>query len=430
MIILVDALRKDHLGCYGYFRNTSPNLNSLAAEGTLFCNATSQASETLGSISSLFTGRYPTEHGSLWAQADDKTFLGPRLQLPTIADVLKARGYVTAAISASPIVGFVMNFNKGFDYFDQTLGLSGWQDFSAADLYQKVIGWLSQYKSEQGNFFLYLHFIDPHNLYRPPKEFIKYGEPKADPRDLEINMQMNALATKQGCVGITDMLLTEYGLSRKDTDRLSDLYDGEILCADHYIVAFLQQLKIRGLYNNTIIIVTADHGECFLEHGNLKHGGSLYQELINVPLIIRIPGVRGNKTNMQIVELVDILPTLCEVLNLKPHIKLSGSSFYKLFKNDKFVSDKLGLSQSLSAKLYTLRRGSMKLILGPNLLELYDLEKDPHEITNLKNENPAVLKKLLKILNNMLKKYRSTGKGTKVATKSELEMLRSLGYIK
>ena len=306
VLILIDALRPDRLHCYGYERRTSPNLDALAADGAMFTDAMAQAPETLVSTPSLFTGRYPQEHGMQWMERGPDIFIGPHLGLPSIAELLRGAGYETAAVSGSPIIGPGLGFDRGFDHFDQSRGLiSNSQGMNAGDLNVAVSEWLDQ-RDTRRPFFLYIHYLDPHHAYHPPREFAVFGTGAYTPQDQQLNVKVHQLAGQYKNTGITDAALAGAGLSRADVGRLSDLYDGEVLCVDHYVGELVRRLKDDGLYDHTIIIVTADHGQAFLEHGNLKHGGSLYQVLLRVPLIVRRPASRRGERIGGLVQEVDI----------------------------------------------------------------------------------------------------------------------------
>jgi arylsulfatase A-like enzyme len=431
VLIVVDAMRADRLSCYGYDRPTSPNLDALAAEGVLFTDAMAQGAETVTSIPSLLTGRLPREHGVLWVQLDGKVYSGPGLRLPTLAEMLKKHGYVTAAISASPLVGPGIGVDRGFDYFDQECGrVSVWQLKSADKLNQRAQLWLDRYRPGQGPFFLYLHYLDTHNQYRPPSAFAAFGRPGYTSRDNQVNADYNDVFDPQQWTPVTDRALAEHGLSRRDVERLSDLYDGEVACADHYIGELLLRLKHLGLYDDTIIVVTADHGEAFLEHQEIKHGGSLYQELLRVPLILRLPGLRGGQEVQELVEGIDLVPTLLDAAGIKTSAKMSGHSYDQALVRGEKIPPRIGLAELPSRKMEAVRDGSLKLIASPGGVELYDLSQDPGEKRNLVAARPDEVARLEGDLREVLAQHPPAPEGTQPASERELEALRALGYLK
>jgi arylsulfatase A-like enzyme len=431
LLIVVDALRADRLECYGYSRQTSPILNALAQEGVLFTDDMSQGAETVVAVPTLLTGRRPREHGVLWARRGDKVWMGPGLRLPTLATILKEKGYTTAAVSGNPLVGPSIGVERGFDSFDQRAGkVYTWLHASGVDINACAYDWLRTYRPEKGPFFLYLHYIDPHNQYRPPSPFCVFGRPGYTPQDDVLNKDMNDVSDPHFDKRVTREMLLKHGVSEADVDRLSDLYDGEVLSADHYIGAFLERLKKEGLYDNTIIVVTADHGESFMDHRNLEHGGSLYQELIRVPLIIKAPGIRGGQEVGDLVETVDVAPTILAAAGITPDVTISGRSFYEQLKSGKPINDEVGMAELPAKKMYAVRVGKLKLIEGPDQVELYDLAQDPHELRDLASARPDEVKRLKGVLRELLRTHPPAAEGTEPASQREIEALKALGYLK
>ncbi|OGL47868.1 MAG: hypothetical protein A2161_18610 [Candidatus Schekmanbacteria bacterium RBG_13_48_7] len=367
----------------------------------------------------------------LWIRRQNETYIGPSLHFRTIAEILNDNGYSTSGISASPIVGSGTSMDKGFVYFDQTCGhVSINQRRSATDLNQQVFKWLDTYQSGQKPFFLYIHYMDPHNFYRPPPEFVVFGRQGYELVDDEINKKLNTISENFGVSGITDEILEKSGLSHADISRLIDLYDAEILCVDHYIGELFQKLKNRNLYDNTIIVMTADHGECFLEHNNIKHGGSLYKELINVPLIIRIPGLKGGKKIDRLVEQIDIVPTILEATRIDTKQQFSGTSFYCMMTGKGDCGDDQGMAEIPGRNIRTLMRGNSKLIVSPEEIELYNLSSDPGEKNNIKDQRPEMVDELQAALENLISRLKINQTEPVPANNKDLEMLKSLGYIK
>jgi arylsulfatase A-like enzyme len=431
VVIVVDALRADRLECYGYQRQTSPNLDALAQEGVLFTDAMAQASETALSVPTLLSGRRPREHGVLWVQRGDKVWAGPGLRLPTLATILKEHGYVTAAVSGNPLIGAAIGVERGFDSFDQRPGrIYVWLHASEQDINTCAYEWLDQYRPEAGPLFLYLHYIDPHNLYRPPPAFCVFGRPGYTARDDIINREMNDVLDPYTQSAVTDAMLAERGLTRADAERLSDLYDGEVLSADHYVGELLERLKRDGLYDNSIIVVTADHGEAFLDHDGLEHGGSLYQELIRVPLIIKAPAVRGGQEIDDLVEIVDVAPTILAALGIETDANMSGHSFYEPLARGGGIGDNIGMAELPAKKMHAIRLGRLKLIESPQTVELYDLAQDPGETRNLAVARPDQVVQLRDMLRELLEKHPPAEEGTEPASRREIEALKALGYLK
>jgi len=430
LLIVVDALRADRLECYGYGRQTSPTLNALAQEGALFTDDMSQGAETVVAVPALLTGRLPREHGVVWVRRDGEVRVGRGLRLPTLATILKENGYSTAAISGNPLVGPSIGVERGFDSFDQRAGqVYVWLHASGADINVCAYDWLRRYRRDKP-FFLYLHYIDPHNLYRPPPAFCVFGRPGYTPRDDKINRDMNDVFDPHLDKRVTRAMLLEHGLTERDVERMSDLYDGEVLSADHYIGELLGWLKKDGLYENTIVIVTADHGESFMDHRNLEHGGSLYQELVRVPLIIKGPGIRGGQEVGDLVQSVDLAPTILDAAGVAPNATISGRSFYEELTSGRPIGDEVGMAELPAKGMRAVRVGKLKLIEAPDRVELYDLARDPRELRDLAAERPDEVKRLKAVLHELLKQHPPAPEGTEPASQREVEALKALGYLK
>jgi len=430
VLIIVDALRADRLGCYGYSRPTSPHLDALAAEGMVFTDAMAQAPETASSLPSLMTGWRAHEHGVGWAQRGDEVY-ARTTRLPTLAEILHRRGYATAAFCANPIIGPATGMARGFEEFDYPIGkLPVWRHGSASDVNRCALEWLGRRRFRNKPFFLYLHYIDPHNLYRPPSEFCLFGRPGYTAEDERVNVELNLVFDPGVDQAATDQALAKHALSRDDVTRMSDLYDGEVRCADHAIGELLQQLRDAGLYEHTIIIVTADHGEAFLEHDQLEHGGALYQELIRVPLVMRFPGLPGGRRVSELVESTDIAPTVLEAAGLEEVPPMSGRSLYSYLARGSPIPERPAVAELAARRAYAVRLGHLKLITSPDRRELYDLARDPRECSNLASAQPKEVARLATALQQELaRRPAAKGREQRLSPK-ELKALRALGYLK
>jgi arylsulfatase A-like enzyme len=304
VLVTIDTLRADHLGCYGYARPTSPFLDQLAAEGTRFADAVAPSAWTKPSTGTILTGLYPSRHGALYH--------GSRLSLPdgarTLAEEFQRHGYVTAAFVANPNVKRVFEFDRGFDeYFDapveDMLGLAAmraslfgrvcmalsrhqfnWNyENDCARMNRHVSAWLQANHARRS--FLYLHYIDPHIPYDPPQpwraEFLRddHGFPLHNAR--------------KRLVGI-------------------DLYDGEIRTVDEGLRAVAAEMGRLGIWDDTLIVITSDHGEEFFEHGVLGHGFDLTQEVVHVPLVARGPLIARGRVVEEPVALRDLAATVLD----------------------------------------------------------------------------------------------------------------------
>lgn len=307
LVYLVDTLRADRLGCYGYERPTSPALDRFATEAVLFEDAIAQSPWTKPSVASMFTSLPPERH-----RVQD---FGDKLpsEVETLAESLQVNGYQTAAIVTNNLVDKMFDFDQGFDTY---------QLFSqerAKPLNQKVLRWLDSRQPEKP-FFLYVHTLDPHAPYDPPASFREHWAKDQEAVDNEELRTLSRRALRRAQRRRQPLL--EDGLLQ----RMRDLYDGEIAANDAAFKELLEQLKERGLYDNTIIVFVSDHGEEFMDHRGLGHLHSLYEELLRIPCVIRFPGggaarVQGNFQH------VDLAPTLLANVGIQPPPSMQGRAY-------------------------------------------------------------------------------------------------------
>jgi arylsulfatase A-like enzyme len=277
LLISIDTLRPDHLGCYGYDRETAPNLESLAARSVRFANAFSTSSWTLPAHASMLTGLYPAEHGV----QTDISALPP--SAPTLQEALGEHGYETFAATSHVYLGARWGFDRGWDHFDGSAGQNSAHRPVAEAIINSGLRWLDERTDPERPFFIWLHIFDPHWDYSPPAPFDTSFDPEYDGEmtgDYEsLRPFIKALATAP-----------QPELSRRDLEHLLALYDGEIHYADRELERFLEALRERGIFDSTLIAVTSDHGEEFMEHGSLEgHQWTLHDEVVRVPLLLKYP---------------------------------------------------------------------------------------------------------------------------------------------
>ena len=311
VIIVVDALRADHLPLYGYPRNTAPFLSRLGAEGTVFGHAVSASSYTAESISSLFSGYYPsaTSWGTGWhaRPAPDRSTLAMRFQ--------KA-GYKTALFSESPMLDHP-EYKRGFDESVclTEFGVSG----QAPNLVARALAWLEANADRPA--FLYLHILDPHSPYAPPPEqyeaFVTDRPEK--PVEMETDLRTRLAALKREGFGPGDSRF----------ENVVERYDAEIAFVDRAIESFFEGMGRLGVLDRTLAVVTADHGEEFLDHGYVEHAWKLYPETFHIPMIFWRPGLIEVARETRTVSLVDVSPTLLHLQGIAPDADLSGSSLFR-----------------------------------------------------------------------------------------------------
>jgi len=288
LLLMVDALRADHLGCYGYERDTSPRIDALANESVLFVNAYAQSSWTKPSIPTLFTSLYPIQHG---VYAGEKPHSAGYLESDvladeflTLAEAFKQAGFRTAA--------FVNNehlpASQGFDVYEQG-------DISAAEIQQGFFEFVDQ--APEAPFFAYLHYLDVHWPFEPESPFDeRFAGPEAP-----------AFPGPDGWRGLTDAINQgRIRLSPEEHQQLVSLHDGGIAELDHHIGELLERLRQQGRLDQTIILLTSDHGEELLEHGKVGHGETLFDEVIRVRMLMRLPGSAGARRVREPARLLDV----------------------------------------------------------------------------------------------------------------------------
>ncbi len=384
VIIGVDTLRADHLGCYGYHRKTSPNIDQLAADGVLFENCIAPSPWTLPSFATVFTSLYPSQHG---ARGSHKA-LGTGF--PTLAEILKSQGYLTGAIVNAPYLKRSFKVDRGFDTYD----MPPRRGRNASGTTSHALAWIDSLPDKP--FLLFVHYFDPHLPYAPPAPYDTLFDPGYHGK-IGSRFQPKALPR----VRLQDIrkLLT---YTDQDWRHIEALYDGEVAFTDRAIGDLLSGLKERGLLDNTLIVFLSDHGEEFLEHGGFEHGHSLYGELLHVPLIFVLKGriPRGLRLRQQ-VRLLDILPTILELSGVDCDAHTEGVSLVPLIegKNRKargetLLPPHLAFSESI---LYGPEKKSItawpwKVIYDTKTHEWmhFDLENDPDEQEPLEKPSPII----------------------------------------
>ncbi|MDP8247681.1 MAG: sulfatase-like hydrolase/transferase [Candidatus Tritonobacter lacicola] len=403
IIVLADAMRPDHLPCYGYGRDTAPNISELAARGVVFTNAFPQAPWTKPSVGSLFTGLYPYQHRALIAVDVPAYHEVPQLaylseDLKTLAETFRENGYRTAGFNTNVHLLRSLGFAQGFDYW------ADMDNISSPEVTEDAVRWIN--RNAPSPFFMYIHYMDTHSPYRtyPPYKGRFHGTPP----DLE------------------DRLLTEHELSElregippiSDLTRLSDLiniYDDAIAQIDGQVGKLVSLLENHGLIENTMVIFLADHGEALSEHGNYFHGWTLYNEMLRVPLVISCPGLlAGGKHVNGIVEIRNIFPTVIDLLDLKTYgamkYDIKPSSLKNLLAESRDAVAGQAYSETevrirdkplrVHSALSCIQNNRWKLVhdFRTGRSDLYDLETDPWETKNLYGKHPAIEENMGRIL--------------------------------
>ncbi|GAK59479.1 hypothetical protein U27_06464 [Candidatus Vecturithrix granuli] len=308
LVYVVDTLRADHLSCYGYARKTSPHLDQFAQEHALFRNAYAPASWTRASGASLVTGLLPKHHKTMLR--DERL---PR-DLVTLAEILQENGYYTAAFSTNPNISQVFGFKQGFQKFVRFSRKDGDMSSRSDNVNRKVFEFLETFlmKQERPPLFLLIWTIDPHAPYTPPQQVQTLF-------DIE---QYNPVKTE----GLSEcMQQEEEGLTDSQREYIKTRYDQEIFFNDRSFGELVLKMKEFNIYDDAIILFTADHGEEFFEHGGIGHGHTLYNEQIKIPFVIKSPHIPPAEYDQR-VQLIDFYPTILEILGINAPYPLDGIS--------------------------------------------------------------------------------------------------------
>ncbi len=454
IIILIDALRADHLGCYGYHRNTSPFIDSLAKEGMFFERAMSNSSFTRESVAVLLSGRLPSSGDSLgWGAS-------PSRQIKNMGELFKEAGYETAFLSNSSVLNYP-DFHAGFSeaWYNEEWGVSG----NGPTLSKRAGEFIG--RCDGSKFMIYLHYLDPHGPYEPPPEYYLRFSQSIHPRPLSLYKYV-----RKNCAAL---IKDGFGPGEARFDDLVLRYDAEIALVDHSIELLSQTLRELNLHRNTLVLITADHGEEFLEHDFVEHAWTLYNESLHIPLILWAPGVITPQRIDSPVSIVDILPTLLRLMGIPherndfdgtPLFRFKESGFYfsppeKPFiaellvqhrnliravikDNWKYIAAQRWLAPAQRPEVLPPRTQEIERnkerhldIWGPIVHEeLYDLSTDPGEKRLLpQSEKGQELKKILAQYKRYcrqhgLKKNRPEEEKRSLS-KKERENLKTLGYL-
>ena len=419
VLITLDALRPDHLGCYGYPVNTSPNIDAFAKEGAVFTNAFAHASFTAPALASLMTSRYPSSDGVF--DFGDKIPEG----IETLTSLLKKNNFATGFFSSHPGLATIKGFDQDFDDFYTIWTFSDNKKVTAkaVDINPRIIKWLDGHKRKK--FFVWIHYLEPHYPLVPAA---KYRELIASPlpgrKPVEVPISADHL---YGFGGIPGRLAAAHD-NRTDLNFYLELYDASIRYADSQVGEVLGYLRKLGLYDNSLIILSADHAESLGEHGQyFSHGFLLYDELLRVPLVIKAAreGSWGEKVQA-LARHIDIAATIVDFLGIPQPKSMIGESLLPGLKNG-FDHNNSRSFSALSPDAAAIRADGWKLIYDHRKgYELYDLQVDPGELNNL----VLVDREKFELLKNELDLLR---KGAPRAEKEPLtiqekEQLRSLGY--
>jgi len=385
LLISIDTCRADHLGCYGYPLETTPNIDAIAGEGIVFEHALSPLPYTLPAHCTMLTGTIPPYHG-VFDNSDYKLSDGN----VTLAELLQEKGYLTAGFVSSFIMDSRFGLAQGFSLYDDDFEKAS-QDMginrqSGGETTRDVIEWLRTHKDEKN--FVFLHYYDPHFTYEPPEPF----------------------ASKFRNVPPPEHVTTRF------EQVLFDGYAGEIAYTDHCIGQVVDKLKQLGMYDSTMIIITSDHGEMLGQHGEGFHGYFIYEPAIRVPLIFKLPRLSKHRRITGTVGLVDIVPTVCSVLGIELSTPVQGHDLSPCFDSDWLPpSDRHLFCQSFEPTKYNANSllgvvTDRYKYINTTRSELYDLVDDPYELNNIAVEEADRSQTMEKRLRQILQET-TRGKG-------------------
>ena len=429
IVFLIDTVRRDAISCYGGRPGVTPSIDAVAIDGVRFDQAVSTSGWTVPAVASLLTGTWPTIHGSVGKGLDITPM---RTELPVATELLKQNGFGTVAFATSAFVSPMLGVDRGFDLFDHEYSVN-WQARRADTTITLAIAELR--KRQHQPTFYFIHLFDPHLDYDPPGEYAAmYTEGRREP---EPPLSLEAvLDLRTGADGTAPP-------SPDDQRYVRGLYDGETAFMDSQIGRFIDELKSLGLYDPAMIVIVADHGEEFWDHGGFEHGHTLYDELVAIPLIMKFPIdiTPAVQTVASQVRLLDVAPTVFELLDIDPPESFVGQSLMPFVR----AESEEQLDAYCESTLYgpprlALRGSRYKYIAVPGehgLLsgELYDWRNDPGETENLAGRMPDIASLHRANLTEWYR--RNTAQAKQMSTVQPINMhpdriklLRSLGYIR
>lgn len=418
VIVSIDTLRADHLGLYGYARDTSPRLDAIAKNAITFDRARVPRGLTWPSLVSMFTSLYPKSsnvrrNGDLLA--DD---------VPTLASLLEAAGYATAGFLGNACGVFTRNFKPSFCGTDE-------------EVHRQALNWIDQHDGSP--FLLWVHYKAPHEEYLPPKEFDRFTKPD----------YAGAATGKRDY--LDRVMLDKKAPEAEDLEHVVDLYDGEVLYSDALFGEVWDHLAARGWLDDTIVVFTSDHGEELLQHNNYYyHSCSIYDAVLHIPLVVHLPGSNhGGSRIPQLVENIDIAPTLLDLVGVARPEGFEGQSMRDLVNGD---AEAMASFDRATAEYFRLDKGWLgsirtdrwHYIYNPDRItpvcrpesdyfkvaeeELYDHEKDPSEQLNVAVERPSLIVELRQELLTRFERQLEHEPPQR-ADPRVIEQLKAMGYL-
>jgi arylsulfatase A-like enzyme len=410
VFVMIDTLRADHLQHHGYPRETSPNISRWAGKGTCFTRAVAASPWTGPSVASMVTGYYPDELGI--RDLDDPL---PRAA-STLAEILSEHGYETGAVISNGYIAAWFGHDQGYGYFHQEQYTGEDDNFTPVSTADRItdlaLEWL---RGAPRPFFLYVHYTDPHDPYLPPEEWSERFLEEAGSLDPELLLQGN---------------FTRVPLTRSQLVAVHAMYEASIAFTDHEVNRLLERVS-----PDELLVIVGDHGEEFQEHGGFRHGHTVFEELLHVPLIFAGAGVEAGRVVDEVVSHVDILPTVLELSGYAAPRGVSGRSLLPLLDRSRDALEPrvvFGVREFRGSRVVAARDGRWKLIYQrePERLALFDLEADPREQRDLRRHEPRVVKELMAAIVKRRSRVAAAPElDDEELERKRLQELRSLGYI-
>jgi arylsulfatase A-like enzyme len=406
LVVTVDTLRADHVGAYGGGAST-PTFDLVASDGVRFAHAYAQEPQTNPNHSSLFTGQYPATHG---------VRIHPHQPLPaepiTLAELLQQHGYRTGAIQSwYSLDGAISGLDRGFQTYRSVALRAGttevlapgeaeaaWRrgedmrefiDGRADATTDAALSWLEDAARERSQpFFLWVHYMDPHDPYEPPSPYDELYAPRC-------------AGCVDGSLATLRRLDSGWRPTPAELERIHAAYDGEITFTDHEMSRLLSRLDALGLTSRTLVVLTADHGEAFGEHDEWFHGIKLYQTTLHIPLIMRLPGVIPAGATVEVVaRTIDIMPTVLDLADLPTPPRVEGRSLRPAFEG-RDTDEDVAIAEVADRRFNAVIERDWKLIRDNSTgrRELYHLPTDPAEQTNRLATDRAIAEQLESRLN-------------------------------
>lgn len=416
ILISIDTLRADHLGCYNYPRNTCPSIDKFRENAVLFRYCIAQSSSTLTSHASMLTSLIPSHHGAFFTR---EQALPENIR--TMAELLKEKGYQTISFNDGGQIAPKFGLNQGFDRYESMRDSIKAEHLNFYRVVTKTMKWLDQHPEEK--FFLFLHTYETHHPYTPKKRQLKLFESNYNG---DLNWQITVEMIERINKG-------EIKLTDEDKQHIINTYDAEIRSMDESFGLLIDFLKKKKLYDNTLIIFTSDHGEEFGEHGIwATHSHTLFNDQLHVPLVIKLPASKfASRKVDHLVRSIDILPTVMDLLGEKMSKDFEGSSLVPLMKGIPpkkliFAISQRDMKQTYVSAYWSVMTQKWKLYDA----KLFNLLNDPGELKDVSKSHEDLKTNLQKYALIYLKRKNEKSPAKKVVLDDELrEKLKSLGYL-